>query len=357
MPADTFKIDTYEVKVNPGQPIVPTGGEHRGKKIDFPKDLVPRGINYVLEKPESKDLAKMLLVCSERKGYVLVEGPKGTGKTTSIFWLAQQTNNPIVFAQLTGGTEVGDLVGRWLVNKEGTYWQEGILAEAMMYGYWLVLDEVNMALPEVLACLQSVMDDRKTLVQIEKGGEDPENYVIKAHPNFRIFCAMNPMEDYAGTKEMNAAFLDRQLILKAGYPDAKKERDIILSHPNVNIDDTPIKTEKGIVTRMVETARAFRKLHREGKLTFECSTRNLIDWATLCDVVPIKEAVIPALINKADNDKTELKQLWDEIDKQFRDNEKWESSAAEAAKKSGATSAEPTESPEEKEDMVEMDSF
>lgn len=357
--SDVFKIDTLTVKKNEGNPIVPTGGELKGKEIAFPHDLVPKGISYVTEKPEKKDVAKLVLAIGEKDGQVLIEGPKGTGKTTCIQWLAQETNNPLVMAQMTGGTEVGDLVGRWLINKEGTYWQEGILAEAMMYGYWLMLDEVNMALPEVLAIFQPVLDDRKVLVQIEKGGADPEKNVIVAHPNFRLFCAMNPMEDYAGTKEMNAAFLDRMDILETDYPDARKERDIILAHPSVAIDDTPVGAEKGMVTRMVEVARALRKLRREGKLTFECSTRNLIKWAAKCDVLSVKEAVIPSLVNKSDKDKTERKQIWDEIDKQFRNDEMWDADKAAKAKKAGAVSEEPTEdkSEDSEEEFVEMAKF
>ena len=95
---------------------------------------------------------------------------------------------------------------------------------AWKYGFRIVLDELNSALPEILMILHPALDDRRILVLDEKSGE-----VIPRHPNCRIFATMNPTEDYAGTKEMNQALVDRfagQIIVD--YPDARKERAIIL---------------------------------------------------------------------------------------------------------------------------------
>ena len=105
---------------------------------------------------------------------------------------------------------------------------------ARRYGFRIVLDELNMCLSEILAVLHPALDDRRILVLDERNGE-----VISRHPNCKIFASMNPTEDYAGTKELNQALIDRfagQIIVD--YPDARKERAIILSHKKVNIDDS-----------------------------------------------------------------------------------------------------------------------
>lgn len=205
-----------------------------------------------------------------------------------------------------------------MAGPEGTYWVDGIFTMARRHGYWIVLDELNMAMAEVLAALHSALDDRRILVLDEKDGE-----VIKRHPNCKIFAAINPSEDYAGTKELNAALIDRfPGYLEVKYPSAEKEINIIRNHKKVLIDDkNGTKTEFGIITRMVRAANAMRKLHASQELIFECSTRNLIDRACRCSEVPVKEAFEFAISGKADiGDRSSMQDI---IDKEFRDNERW----------------------------------
>lgn len=120
---------------------------------------------------------------------------------------------------------------------------------ACRHGFWIILDEINMAMPEVTAALHSALDDRRILILDEKDGE-----VIKIHPNTRIFSAINPSEDYAGTKEMNAALVDRFGIkLFTNYPNERKEVDIIKVNKFVKIDDEPqARSKEGFITRIVK---------------------------------------------------------------------------------------------------------
>ena len=71
---------------------------------------------------------------------------------------------------------------------------------------------------------------------------------------------------------------------------------------------------------MIKVANALRRLNEEQKLSFECSTRNLIDWASRCTELTIKEASDVAFIAKADEQ--DRKQILDEINKLFPNNEK-----------------------------------
>lgn len=280
--------------------------------------LVPNGIKYVLEDDADKDYTKHVLVSANKDYQLLLVWPKGVGKTTSIYYVAQETNNPLVTVQLNGSTGVDALIGKWLVNKEGTYWVDGLFTLAWRYGFWIILDELNMALPEITAILHPALDDRKTLILDEKDGE-----TIKKHPNTRIFAAINPTEDYAGTKEMNGALVDRfSGYILIEYPDARKERSIIMAHPRVEIDDKPgYRVEDGIITRMVKFANSMRRLRNESKILFECSTRNLIDWASRCKELPVKEAAKIAFVYKAD--KEDWSHIYDELNKFFKDEEQW----------------------------------
>jgi len=122
---------------------------------------------------------------------------------------------------------------------------------------------------------------------------------------------------------MNLALVDRfagQIIV--AYPEPRKEREIVLTHKKVEIKDLPIGREKeGVVTRMVKVANALRKLHEEQKLLFECSTRNLIDWACRSSDLDIKEACDLAILSKAD--KEDRKQIRDEVNKYFKDGDRY----------------------------------
>lgn len=281
-------------------------------------NITPSGINYVLESDEKKDYTKNVLVSAKKDLQMLLVWPKGVGKTTSIYYLAQETNNPLVTIQLNGATGVDTLIGKWLVNEKGTYWVDGLFTLAWKYGFWIILDELNMALPEITAILHPALDDRKMLVLDEKNGE-----AIKRHPNTRVFAAINPTEDYAGTKEMNGALVDRfNGMIKVDYADARKERQIVLGHPRVEIDDNPLpRTEDGVITRMVKFANAMRTLRKEQKVMMECSTRNLIDWASRCSELPIKEAAEVSFIHKADV--ADHEHIYDELNKFFKNDEQW----------------------------------
>ena len=64
--------------------------------------------------------------------------------------------------------------------------QEGVLALAMRMGYWIILDELNLAPSDVLEALNRVLDDNRELFVPET------QTLIKAHSSFRIFATQNP---------------------------------------------------------------------------------------------------------------------------------------------------------------------
>lgn len=70
----------------------------------------------------------------------------------------------------------------------------GVLVEAMRHGYWIILDELNLAPSDVLEALNRVLDDNRELYI-------PETQVaIKANPKFRLFATQNPPGLYGGRK-------------------------------------------------------------------------------------------------------------------------------------------------------------
>ena len=66
-------------------------------------------------------------------------------------------------------------------------WKDGILLEALKKGYWVLLNELNLANQSILEGLNAILDFRGTVFIPEL------NASFKKHPNFRIFAIQNPM--------------------------------------------------------------------------------------------------------------------------------------------------------------------
>lgn len=76
----------------------------------------------------------------------------------------------------------------------------------MRLGYWIILDELNLAPSDVLEALNRVLDDNRELFVPET------QTLIKAHPSFRIFATQNPSgSTYGGRKFLSRAFRNRSV--------------------------------------------------------------------------------------------------------------------------------------------------
>ena len=100
-------------------------------------------------------------------------------------------------------TEIEEYIGTYLPDTRGKLvFQEGILIEALRNGYWIILDELNLARSEILESLNRLLDDNKELFVPELQAH------IKPHENFRLFATQNPTH-YSGRKELSKAFKNR----------------------------------------------------------------------------------------------------------------------------------------------------
>lgn len=78
--------------------------------------------------------------------------------------------------------------------------EPGVLLQAVADGEMVLVDEVNMLIPEVTSLLHSLLDWQRSIT-VSGVGE------VKAHPDFRLVSAMNV--GYMGTRPLNKAFRDR----------------------------------------------------------------------------------------------------------------------------------------------------
>jgi cobaltochelatase CobS len=239
--------------------ILPVNQEKRSEFVPETQDF--KNVSHCIEQ---------VAICVNEKLPVLLMGETGTGKTSLVRFLASKTQNGFRRVNHNGGTTVDDIVGKILVNKEGTYWVDGVLTEAMRKGEWYVADEINASSAEILFIYHSLLDDDGYIVLPEHNGE-----VVRPHANFRFFATMNPSVDYHGVKELNKALMSRFIVLKTDFPAPKVEADILTERTGISHE---------VAANMVKFAGDIRSAHGKDKMTFVVSTRDLLMWAQMYQI-------------------------------------------------------------------------
>lgn len=283
-----------------------------GNESQFiPKSNEFKNVSHIIEQ---------VSVCINEKMPVLLMGETGTGKTSLVRFLADKTNNGFRRVNHNGGTTVDDIVGKILVNKEGTFWVDGVLTEALRNGDWYVADEINASSAEILFVYHSLLDDDGYIVLPENGGE-----VIRPHPNFRFFATLNPSADYHGVKELNKALISRFIVLKTDFPSPIVEAKILMERTGVS---------KETADAMVKFAGDIRGTHAKDKMSFVISTRDLIMWARMYQIYgKFMVSAEMTVLNKVGADDFQAVKDFLSVNFSLIDNPKKEKVVKEAKKK------------------------
>ncbi|CAG8439564.1 5371_t:CDS:10 [Funneliformis mosseae] len=172
---------------------------------DFPVEDMP---HYILTPSVKNNLDNLSRVVMSRKFPVLIQGPTSTGKTSMIQYLAKRTGHRFVRINNHEHTDIQEYLGTYVSNSEGKLeFQEGVLVEALKKGYWIVLDELNLAPTDVLEALNRLLDDNRELLVPET------QEIVKPHKDFMLFATQNPPGLYGGRKVLSRAFRNRFLEL------------------------------------------------------------------------------------------------------------------------------------------------
>lgn len=73
---------------------------------------------------------------------MILKGPTGCGKTRFVEHMAWRLKLPLITMACNEDMAASDLVGRWLLDAQGTVWHDGPLTMAVRYGALCYLDEV-----------------------------------------------------------------------------------------------------------------------------------------------------------------------------------------------------------------------
>jgi len=160
--------------------------------------------HYVLTKTICEHLKNLARAVFVQKYPVLLQGPTSSGKTSLVEYLATITQHRFVRINNHEHTDLQEYFGSYVTDSSGKLvFQEGILVEAVRKGYWIVLDELNLAPSDVLEALNRLLDDNRELFV-------PELQVtVKPHPHFMLFATQNPPGIYGGRKVLSRAFRNR----------------------------------------------------------------------------------------------------------------------------------------------------
>ncbi|GAB1379307.1 CbbQ/NirQ/NorQ domain-containing protein [Pararhodobacter aggregans] len=209
-------------------------------------------------KPVGDEVA-LFTAAWEARMPVMLKGPTGCGKTRFVEHMAWALDRPLVTVACNEDMTASDLVGRFLLDAEGTRWQDGPLAFAARHGAICYLDEVVEARQDTTVAIHPLTDDRRAL-PLEKKGE-----LLRAHPDFLLVISYNP--GYQSLmKDLKQSTKQRFGALDFTWPEPGIEAEIVAHESGV---------DAGTAGKLVEIGARARNLKGHG-LDEGISTRMLI---------------------------------------------------------------------------------
>jgi len=202
---------------------------------------------------------------------VMLKGPTGCGKSRLVEYMAWKLDKPLITVACNEDMTAADLVGRFLLDANGTRWQDGPLTLAARIGAICYLDEIVEARQDTLVVIHPLTDHRRTL-PLDKKGER-----LDAHPDFQLVISYNP--GYQSLmKDLKQSTKQRFTAFQFDYPPAELEARIVAEEAAVDAE---------IAAKLIAVAAAGRRLKGHG-LDEGISTRLIVYAATL-----IRQGVAP----------------------------------------------------------------
>jgi nitric oxide reductase NorQ protein len=197
---------------------------------------------------------------------MMLKGPTGCGKTRFMEHMAWRLRKPLITVACHEDMTASDLVGRYLLDAEGTVWHDGPLTLAVRYGAICYLDEIVEARQDTTVVIHPLTDDRRVL-PLEK-----KNELISAHADFQIVISYNP--GYQSVlKDLKESTKQRFAALDFGFPGPEIEAEIVTHEARVGSD---------LAQRLIKVGQRSRNLKGHG-LDEGASTRMLVQAGRLID--------------------------------------------------------------------------
>ena len=219
---------------------------------------------------------------------VMIKGPTGSGKSRFVEYMAWKLNRPLITVACNEDMTASDLVGRYLLDADGTRWLDGPLTVAARFGAICYLDEVVEARQDTTVVIHPLTDHRREL-PLDKKGE-----LIKAHDDFQLVISYNP--GYQSLmKDLKQSTKQRFSALAFEYAMPSLETQIIM---------TETGCDEETASKLVKVGGTARNLKGHG-LDEGISTRLLVYAARLINkgILPIaacRMALVEPITDDAD---------------------------------------------------------
>jgi nitric oxide reductase NorQ protein len=202
--------------------------------------------------------------------FVLIIGPKGTGKTSLVRKFANSIGKDLFSVNFSLRTRESHLIGTNTIDNGQINFVNGILVRSMTEGNLLYLDELNAAEPDVLLRLDEALDDRRQIVLKESEGQ-----IILAKDGWFSIGTINPLS-HVGTKELPPQIISRFPIrIMLDYPPENTELEIIKKHVNLNYND------EEIIRSAIRLANNLRRAASLEEIFYSPSIRETIAFSKL----------------------------------------------------------------------------
>ncbi|KAK7203075.1 hypothetical protein BZA70DRAFT_81081 [Myxozyma melibiosi] len=242
-----------------------------------PSDGKSTQVEFSFKAPTTAFNAMRIIRGMQLKKPIMLEGSPGVGKTSIMTALAAAANVELTRINLSDQTDLMDLFGADSPAegaRSGEFvWRDAPFLHAMKNGYWVLLDEMNLASQSVLEGLNACLDHR---------GEAyiPElDRTFVQHPNFRVFAAQNPHYQGGGRKGLPKSFINRFTVV---YVDLLTPFDlkIITNQLFPSIDESLAQSLVQFVSSLEREVSVKRSFGRLGA-PWEFNLRDTLRWFQL----------------------------------------------------------------------------
>ena len=318
--AGTAPIAVAEPEAQVALQPAPVGVDMNVMTESFTENLVPEKDPLFVP---FGNFSKIKKIIGSKMFYpVYVTGLSGNGKTFGIEQACAQSNREVIRINFTVETDEDDLIGGFRLINGDTKFFKGPIIKAMEKGAVALLDELDLANPAKVMCLQSILEGKGYF--IKKTGE-----YVKPAPGFTIIATANTKgkgsDDgrFIGTNVMNEAFLERfPITVEQEYPPVAVEKKML----GLVFDSLGIDVMDDFEEKLVDWADIIRKTFYDGGVDEVISTRRLVHIAKAYSIFGDRMTAIEMCINRFDDDtKQSFRDLYTKVDAEADKDEEAES--------------------------------
>jgi len=241
-------------------------------------------------------------VIKSRKFFnVFITGLSGNGKTHGVMEACARAQREVIRVNFTIETDEDDLIGGFRLVDGETKFFKGPVITAMERGAVLLCDEIDLANPARIMCLQSILEGSGYF--IKKTGE-----YIEPADGFTVVATANTKGkgsdtgQFIGTNVLNEAFLERfPITCEQEYPSPVVEKKIL----GKVFESNGLDSSDEFIEKLIDWADIIRKTYADGGVDEIISTRRLTHIAGAFSIFGDKMKAIQHCVNRFDDETKE----------------------------------------------------